>query len=104
LGIAIYIDFNFLANKTRIISTYLPSSTNHSNLNKHTQEKIFFWFLEAKHRNWNSILLGDLNANQFRDKKFPLFNKLNSANAISLLSFYNITTPTWKGPNSTSQI
>jgi len=48
--------------------------------------------------------LGDFNANQGRDKNFQLFKNLNSANATSLLSFHNITDPTWIGHSSTSQI
>jgi len=103
-GSAICIDFYFPSNKSRIISTYMPSQTNHQDLHKKTQEKVFAWFLEARKKNWNVIVLGDFNANQSRDKNFQLFKNLNSANATSLLSFHNITDPTWIGHSSTSQI
>ena len=103
-GTALYIDFYFPSNKTRIISTYLPSVTNHPKLNRRTQEQLMHWFTEAKNRNWNVLLLGDFNENQSRNTKFPLFTNLNAANAISLLDFHNITQPTWTGPISTSQI
>jgi len=103
-GTVIYIDFYFPNNKTRIISTYLPSATNHHQLNKLTQEKSFRWFLEAKNKNWNVFLLGDLNANLLRDKKLPLFKNLLATNALSLLSFYNITEPTWTSSTASSQI
>src|SRR5260364_61324 len=103
-GSAIYIDFDFPSNKSRIISVYMPSQANHPNLHKKTQEKVFAWFLEAKNKNWNTIILGDFNANQSRNKNFKLFQDLNLANATSLLSFYDINDPTWYGPNSASQI
>lgn len=103
-GTALYIDFYFPSNKTRIISTYLPSTTNHPKLNQHTQEHLMRWFTETKNRNWNVLLLGDFDENQFRNTKFPLFTNLNAANAISLMDFHNITKPTWVGPTSSSQI
>ena len=93
-GTAICIDFFFPKNnKMRIISVYLP--TNHKQLCERTQTKVFEWYLEAKHHNWNIIILGDFNANLNRDKKFPLFVNLSNANATSLLDFHNITSPTW---------
>jgi len=103
-GTLIYIDFYFPGNKTRIISTYLPSATSHPQLNKQTQERATRWFREAKNKNWHVILLGDLNANMLRDKKLPLFKNLQTLNATSLLSFYHITTPTWANSNTSSQI
>jgi len=102
-GTAICIDFFFPKNnKMRIISVYLP--TNHKQLCERTQTKVFEWYLEAKHHNWNIIILGDFNANLNRDKKFPLFVNLSNANATSLLDFHNITSPTWIGPSAQSQI
>ena len=48
--------------------------------------------------------MGNFNANQYRNRQFPIFTDLNAANLTSLMNFHNIQTPTWHGPNTTSQI
>jgi hypothetical protein len=102
-GTAICLDFFFPNdNKSHIISTYLPS--NHPSLLKKTQSQLLNWITEARAKNWHLIILGDFNANQFRDKHFLIFTNLNAANLTSLLAFHNIQTPTWHGPTSASQI
>ena len=100
---AICIDFFFSNNnKSCIISVYLPS--NHPALLKSTQTKLLSWITKAKARCWHIIITGDFNANQYRDKKLPIFTNLNAANLTSLMDFYNIQTPTWHEPNAASQI
>jgi len=66
-GTVICIDFFFPNNnKSRIISTYLPS--NHLSLLKRTQSQILSWVAEARIRNWHLIIMGDFNANQYRNR------------------------------------
>lgn len=92
-GTAICIDlFLPCKNCIQIILVYFPS--NHLELNKSIQKRVLKWYLEAKNKNWNALLMGDFNTNQSRNKKFPLFTNLNIANATSLLDFRNIPTPT----------
>ena len=61
-GTAICIDFHLPAsNKLRLISLYLPS--NHLDQSTSTQNIIANWLLEARHKNWHTITLGDFNDN-----------------------------------------
>ena len=103
-GTAIYIDFFFPGNKTRVISIYLPSNNNE--LSTRTQKQVSLWTVEAKRRNWHILLLGDFNANPDTHKKnkLPLFSDLFSNNLTSLLNFHKILEPTWQGRGLNSQI
>ena len=103
-GTAICIDFYFPGNRTRIISTYLPS--NHPDLLTRTQKQISLWIYEAKQKNWHTIIMGDFNANANagRKRRLPLFTDLNTNNLTSLLNFHEITDPTWSNNTSSSQI
>jgi len=103
-GTAIYVDFFFPGNKTRIISTYLPS--NNADLLTRTQKQLSLWILEAKRKQWHILLLGDFNANFGSHKKsrLPIFSDLLSNNITSLMDFHKITDPTWHGRGLSSQI
>ena len=66
-GTALCIDFHLPSNnKLHLISLYLPS--NHPDQSTSTQNTIANWLLEARHKNWHTITLGDFNDNTKRCK------------------------------------
>src|SRR6185437_15420085 len=104
-GTAIMIDM-FLPRslKMRVISIYLPPGNKR--LNMKTQRVVADWARQSSNKNYSTVLMGDFNHDRWKHgtKKMDLFNELNPMGIISLLQYFDISSPTWLRNSLSSQI